>query len=110
MHAALSPYLFDAGGLADQHLVIGEESGPINGMGKLVSGTQPIDDGNYIFDEEERTTFLEAEPGCRAFPASLCWCSRISARRRTLDIGSTRAIADSAEEFAKGTRTDDVGA
>ena len=66
-HAVLSPYLFDAGGLADPHLTVREESGPINGMGKLMTGTQPIDDGHYIFGEEERATFLEAEPGAAPF-------------------------------------------
>ena len=66
-HAALSPYLFDAGGLADPHLTVREESGPINGMRKLVSGTQPIDDGHYIFDEEESAVFLEAEPDAAPF-------------------------------------------
>ena len=66
-HAALSPYLFDAGGLADPHLTVGEESQPINGMGKLASGTQPIDNGHYIFDGEERAAFLEAEPGAESF-------------------------------------------
>ena len=66
-HTALSPYLFDAGRLADPHLTVKEESGPINGLGKLVSGTQPIDDGHYIFDEEERAVFLEAEPDAAPF-------------------------------------------
>ena len=61
-HAALSPYLFDAGGLSDPHLVVREESGPINGMGRLIIGSKPIDGGNYIFDESERAAFLEAEP------------------------------------------------
>ena len=32
-HAALSPYLFDAGGLADPHLTVHESGRPINGMG-----------------------------------------------------------------------------
>ncbi len=66
-HTVLSPYLFDAGGLTDPHLTVREESGPINGMGKLVSGTQPIDNGHYIFDAEERATFLEAEPDAESF-------------------------------------------
>ena len=66
-HAALSPYLFDAGRLADSHLTVREEGAPINGMGKLVTGTQPIDDGHYIFDTEERAAFLEAEPGAEPF-------------------------------------------
>ena len=66
-HAALSPYLFDAGGLANPHLTVREESAPINGMGKLITGTQPIDGGFYIFDTEERAMFLETEPGAAPF-------------------------------------------
>ena len=61
-HAALSPYLFDAGGLSDPHLVVREESAPINGMGRLIIGSKPIDGGNYIFDATERAAFVEAEP------------------------------------------------
>ena len=61
-HATLSPYLFDAGGLSDPHLVVREESAPINGMGRLIIGSKPIDGGKYIFDAVERGAFLEAEP------------------------------------------------
>ena len=61
-HAVLSPYLFDAGGLSDPHLVVREESAPINGMGRLIIGSKPIDGGEYIFSTEERTTFVDAEP------------------------------------------------
>ena len=47
---ALSPYLFDAGGLADPHLTVREESRPINGMVQAQNRhSRPIDDGNYIF-------------------------------------------------------------
>ena len=66
-HAALSPYLFDAGGLANPHLTVCGESRPINGMRKLIIGSKPIDDGNYIFDAEERAAFLEAEPQATPF-------------------------------------------
>ncbi len=66
-HKALSPYLFDAGGLADPHLTVREESGPINAMGKLIIGSKPIDGGNYIFNTEERDAFLEAEPNAAPF-------------------------------------------
>jgi|SRR5579862_8167106 len=62
LHGALSPYLFDAGGLADKHLVVEERSKPICEAPRLVSGTQPIDDGNYIFDDSERAAFLAGEP------------------------------------------------
>ena len=67
LHAALSPYLFDAGGLADPHLTVREESRPINGMEKLASGTQPIDDSHYIFDVEGRAAFLDQEPEAGSF-------------------------------------------
>jgi len=60
-HGVLSPYLFDAGGLSDPHLVVREESAPINGMSRLITGSKPIDGGNYIFDAAERAAFLEAE-------------------------------------------------
>ena len=61
-HTALSPYLFDAGGLSDPHLTVHEASGPINGMGKLIIGSKPIDGGHYIFNAGERDAFLETEP------------------------------------------------
>ena len=66
-HGALSPYLFDAGGLADPHMTVREESAPINGMRKLIIGSKPIDSGLYIFNAGERAEFLEAEPGAGEF-------------------------------------------
>ncbi len=67
LHSMLSPYLFDAGGLSDPHLVVREESAPINGMGKLIIGSQPIDDGEYIFNAEKRAELLKVEPGAAPF-------------------------------------------
>ena len=61
-HAVLTPYLFDGGGLADPHLVVREEGRPINGLRQLLTGSQPIDDGLYIFNAEQRAAFLDAEP------------------------------------------------
>ncbi|MYB39346.1 MAG: hypothetical protein F4Y26_18570 [Gammaproteobacteria bacterium] len=61
-HAALSPYLFDAGGLSDHHVLVREESQPINGMARLVIGSKPIDGGHYIFDETGRDELKAAEP------------------------------------------------
>jgi hypothetical protein len=66
-HMALTPYLFDAGSVANRHLVIKEESRAINGLPRLVSGSQPIEDGLYIFNEIEREEFLRAEPGAAQF-------------------------------------------
>ena len=66
-HAVITPYLFDGGALANPHLVVQKENRPINGLSKLVSGTQPIDDGFYTFDAAERASFLEAEPAAAPF-------------------------------------------
>ena len=67
LHAALSPYLFDAGGLADPHLTVREKSRPINGMGKLITGTQPLEDGKLTFSTNEKAAFIESEPGSAPF-------------------------------------------
>ena len=73
-HAVLSPYLFDASGLSDPHLTVSEESRSINGMGKLITGTQPLEDGNLTFSAISKAAFVrkepEAEPYFRPFPGS----------------------------------------
>ncbi len=61
-HRALSPYLFDASGLGDPHLVVREEARPINGMRRLIIGSKPIDGGNLIFGEAEGAEFVAEEP------------------------------------------------
>ena len=65
-HAALSPYLFDAGGLADPHLTVQREHLPINGMRKLIVGSNPLDGGHYVFTSEERDAFLSEEPNAES--------------------------------------------
>ena len=42
--------------------MVREESAPINGMGKLIIGSKPIDGGYYIFNAAERSALLDAEP------------------------------------------------
>ena len=61
-HAALSPYLFDASKLPDRHLVVQEENAPINGMGKLITGTQPLENGYLTFSDASKAAFSESEP------------------------------------------------
>ena len=39
----------------------------MNGLVQLLTGSQPIDDGHYIFDAEERLAFLDAEPDAEPF-------------------------------------------
>ena len=66
-HAVITPYLFDGGSLSDPHLVVREEGRPINGLVQLLTGSQPIDDGHYIFNVEEHLAFLAAEPDAEPF-------------------------------------------
>ena len=66
-HTVLSPYLFDAGGLANPHLVVREENRPINGMSQLITGSKPIDGGHLIFTSDEAAAFIAAEPGAERF-------------------------------------------
>ncbi|MFY8146183.1 MAG: DNA methyltransferase, partial [Rhodobacter sp.] len=66
-HRAISPYLFDAGGLTDPHTVVREEARPINGLSRIVIGSKPIDGGHYIFSLAEMQAFLAIEPGASRF-------------------------------------------
>jgi len=66
-HAAISPYLVDAGGLADPHLAVSETARPVNGWPPLRSGSQPIDNGHYIFSAAQREKFLASEPLAEKF-------------------------------------------
>ena len=66
-HAALSPYLTDADTIANPFLTVNNEHNPINGFRKLIIGSKPIDDGNYIFDSYELEELLESEPEAAEF-------------------------------------------
>lgn len=66
-HAALTAYLFDARGVANRHLVVKEESRPINGGKKLAIGSQIIDDGHFTFSPAERAAFIAKEPNVSKF-------------------------------------------
>ena len=66
-HRALSPYLFDASGLSDPHLVVREESSPINRMRRLKTGVQMIDNGILTFRQDEYEEFVAREPGSQKF-------------------------------------------
>ena len=66
-HSVITPYLVDGGALTNAHLVVREESRPINGLGQLLTGSQPIDNGHYIFDARQRESLLAAEPKVAPF-------------------------------------------
>ena len=61
--SAISPYLIDADGLSDPHLVVHRRRTPNDVRMPLIRvGTKPVDGGHYLFDEMERSTFLAVEP------------------------------------------------
>ncbi|MDE0261252.1 MAG: hypothetical protein OXJ37_02450 [Bryobacterales bacterium] len=66
-HRMITPYLLDGGGLTSPHIVVREETRPINGMHRLIIGSKPIDNGHYIFDAKQRAAILEAEPDAAPF-------------------------------------------
>jgi hypothetical protein len=84
-HGGLTAYLFDARGVANRHLVVKEESRPINGVRPLTIGSKPVDGGYLIFDHSERAELLGVYPVAAPPVAPLYWSRRISARGRPLD-------------------------
>lgn len=66
-HRRLTAYLFDGSALTNAHLVVRETSKPLNGLPLLLSGSQPIDDGNYVFDDEQRAQFVKETPEAERF-------------------------------------------
>ena len=61
-HAALSPYLFDATGLSNRHLVVGRSRDPGSGMPLIRVGSKPVDGGYFIMDSAERAVILQVAP------------------------------------------------
>lgn len=66
-HDALTAYLFGAEGVQDRHLVVEERSQPLCDVPRLVSGSQPIDEGHLIFTDEQRADFLSREPSAAPY-------------------------------------------
>ena len=62
-HAALSPYLFDAAGLADRHLVVRETVHPLStATPKMLFGNMPNDGGHLLLSPEDRAEIIRKEP------------------------------------------------
>lgn len=66
-HAALSPYLFDAGGLADPRIVVQETAAPLNGLPAARMGTKPVVGAHYLFSDADKMEFLQQEPNAAKF-------------------------------------------
>jgi len=58
----INPYLVDA-----PNLVLTNRSAPICSMPRIGIGNKPIDDGNYLFTEEEMRAFLAREPQAKSY-------------------------------------------
>ena len=67
LHAALTPYLFDGGGLANPHLVVKEAREPLDALPIMRMGSKLVEGGHYIFDAEEKEKFLVDAPGAAKF-------------------------------------------
>jgi hypothetical protein len=65
-HSALSPYLVDAGGLTTRYLVVRESRTSLCMAKTMRMGSKIVDDGHYIFDDDEKSEFLSKEPN--AYP------------------------------------------
>ena len=61
-HGALTAYLFDAKGASNRHLVVKEVGKPINGLDKLITGSKPLENGNFVLNASERGELLEETP------------------------------------------------
>lgn len=61
-HAALSPYLFDAGGLSTRYLVVRESRTSLSMAKMMRMGSKIVDDGHYLFSDDEKLEFLSKEP------------------------------------------------
>lgn len=66
-HAMITPYLVDGHKLTNPYLVVHEEQDPLNGLRPMITGSKPIDGGNFIFNAEERQLFLDSEPQAEKF-------------------------------------------
>ncbi len=54
----ITPYLLDGTRLKDPHRLVKEASQPVNGLRRLLTGSQPIDNGHYIFNSDQRAELL----------------------------------------------------
>jgi hypothetical protein len=66
-HSALSPYLFDASGLLNRHLVVARKRSVPAGLPTIRVGSKPVDGGYFIMDGDERQAFLAVEPKAKPF-------------------------------------------
>lgn len=65
-HKWLSPYLFDASGMKNRHVVVADTSKPLSPRPRMYNGPKSTDGGHYIFRGSEYDEFLAVEPKAKA--------------------------------------------
>ncbi len=60
----ISPYLI---GSTKNLPIVAESSKPLNGLPSIKMGSKPIDNGHYIFTDDEKDEFLKKEPNAKPF-------------------------------------------
>ncbi|MGR4001332.1 MAG: N-6 DNA methylase [Alphaproteobacteria bacterium] len=63
----ITPYLADGSKFATPYITVEESPRPINELPEMVMGSQLIDNGHYIFTDDERREFLKQEPDAEPF-------------------------------------------
>jgi len=58
----INPYLIDA-----PDVVVSSRNKPLCSVPEIVKGNQPTDDGNFLFNDEEKESFLKKEPEAEKF-------------------------------------------
>ena len=71
IHRTLTPYLFNANGVINRHLMVREASKPLSDAPTMRMGSKLVEGGHYIFDATQRAHFLEAEPAAGKFMVPL---------------------------------------
>ena len=66
-HKAISPYLFDASGLGNPHVVVVTARKPLSERPRMFNGPKSTDGGHYIFRGDEIDEFVAQEPKAAQF-------------------------------------------
>lgn len=65
--AAISPYLFDAGKLANSHIVVRDAPSPLSPRSSMIYGSKPTDGGGLILSEDEKAAIIKAFPTAKNY-------------------------------------------
>ena len=61
-------------------VIIESRTKPICNVPEIGIGNKPIDDGNYLFTEDEMKEFIKKEPKSEKYLHNMAWCKRIYKR------------------------------